>query len=157
MGIFSSGRRAGFTLVELLVIVMILGILSAIALPQYRRSMERARAAEALTMLRALYDSCERYAWENNYNSCGEAMDSSQFDIRKFDILAKGEFVGKTGLRTENFEYILSANNTLQAEAIKGDYAGAVITFDGIGFSCTGGQGEAAEACKVWGATTWNE
>ena len=47
MKIFFSGAKAGFTLVELLVIVMILGILSSIALPQYRRSVERARVAEA--------------------------------------------------------------------------------------------------------------
>lgn len=92
MGIFSSVRKAGFTLIELLVIVMILAILSSLALPQYRRSVERARVAEALTMLRALYDSCERLAWENNKTNCGDAVKGDIVNFRKLDILAKGTF-----------------------------------------------------------------
>lgn len=47
----------GFTLIELLVVVLIIGILSAIALPQYERSVERARAAEAVSMLRSMRDA----------------------------------------------------------------------------------------------------
>ena len=159
MGIFSSARKAGFTLIELLVIVMILGILSAIALPQYRRSVERARVAEALTMLRAISDSCERLAWENAKDNCGAAVSAGVATFKKLDILAKGSFVGNTGLKTENFEYTMQTNNTVTAKAVKGDYSGAVITFNGKDFTCStsGLSGEAAKACTVWGASTWNE
>ena len=158
MGIFSSARKAGFTLIELLVIVMILAILTSLALPQYRRSVERARVAEALTMLRALYDSCERLAWENNKTSCGDAVKDDIVNFRKLDILAKGTFNSDAStFTTENFHYEFGGN-TVWAMAVKGDYSGARITFNGREFTCTAGSsGEAAKACTVWGASTWNE
>lgn len=43
--------KKGFTLIELLVVILIIGILSSIALPQYARSVEKARAAEAIQLL----------------------------------------------------------------------------------------------------------
>ncbi|MCA3235771.1 MAG: prepilin-type N-terminal cleavage/methylation domain-containing protein, partial [Cupriavidus sp.] len=41
-----SGAR-GFTLIELMITVMIIGILSAIAIPQYQQYVTKARRAEA--------------------------------------------------------------------------------------------------------------
>ena len=157
MNIISSARKAGFTLIELLVIVMILGILTSIALPQYKRSVERARSAEAMTMLRSIYDSCERWAWENSYDNCGEAV-AGGLTFSKLDITAKGTFSGGGKvLVTENFAYTLGS--IIVATARKGDYKNARILFNGRTFVCSniGLTGEARKVCTVWGASTWNE
>lgn len=157
MSIFAGGRKAGFTLLEILVVVMIMGILTSIALPNYRRSVQRARVAEAQTLLRAIYDSCERLAWENSLKNCGAAVTAGKARFNKLDIMVKGTYEGNgTQLRTGNFLYTLGSSIT--AQSVTGDYSGAKVTFTGQKFICTpGASGEPANACKVWGADTWNE
>lgn len=58
--------KSGFTLIELLAVVLIIGIMTSIALPQYRRSVSRAEAMEAMVNLRTIFDSAKRYKSANS-------------------------------------------------------------------------------------------
>ena len=57
--------KKAFTLIELLVVVLIIGILAAIALPQYRLTVEKSKAAEGLQNLAALQKAWNVYILEN--------------------------------------------------------------------------------------------
>ncbi|MGB2579885.1 type IV pilus assembly protein PilE [Elusimicrobium simillimum] len=59
-------NKKGFTLIELLVVVLIIGILSAVALPQYTKTVEKSRASEAILNLKAITDSANRYYMMKN-------------------------------------------------------------------------------------------
>lgn len=48
-------NKRGFTLVELLIVVAIIGILSTVGIPTFKRMVQRSKRAEAKTMLSGLY------------------------------------------------------------------------------------------------------
>ena len=68
--------RSGFTIVELVVVVVIIGILAALALPQYIKTVERARQSEAMANLAAIKGAQVRYYLENaNYTTNFDNLD----------------------------------------------------------------------------------
>jgi type IV pilus assembly protein PilE len=58
-------RIAGVTLLELMAVVVVIGVLSAIAIPSYRQYSMRAQRTEAKTALLQLATSQERYYLQN--------------------------------------------------------------------------------------------
>lgn len=61
-----SGRQGGFTLIELMFVVAVLGVLAAVALPTYADSQRRAHRGQAQSDLVEVAQGVERYYTINN-------------------------------------------------------------------------------------------
>ena len=92
-----STKQGGFTLIELMIVVAIIGVLASIAVPQYQNYVGRAQATEAFTSTAGLRSDIALYYSEN------------------------GSFLGYTSSTAGNATYI---SNT--ADNISGQYVGSV-------------------------------
>src|SRR5215213_8964574 len=70
-----SGSESGFTLVELLVVMLILGLLAAIAIPSFFNQRDKARDADAKSAVRTAETAMETYATDNDGSYAGATSD----------------------------------------------------------------------------------
>ncbi len=127
-------NQYGFTLVELLAVVLIVAILTAVGMPQYRRVVEKAHVSEAEAMLRSIYDSGERLAGEFGYRSFAKlaAAQPGKAVFTRLDMFDKApagcKFVndGKQ-MDCSRFSYTLPAEQWVKAKVLQGKLEGAVI------------------------------
>jgi prepilin-type N-terminal cleavage/methylation domain-containing protein len=59
-------KQRGFTLIELIVVCIIIGVLTSMAIPQYLRSVEGAKADDAVALLKMVGNTNRMYALDNN-------------------------------------------------------------------------------------------
>src|SRR5256884_7095940 len=64
-----QAKSAGFTLVEIMIVVAIIALLAAIAVPGFLRARKRSQASRIINDLRLIDAAVDQYAIENNKTS----------------------------------------------------------------------------------------
>jgi len=85
-------RRGGFTLVEIMIVVAIIALLAAIAVPNFLRARKRSQATRVLEDLRMIDSATDQYAIENNKTS---GMNPAFADLKNY--LKTGSVLYSTG------------------------------------------------------------
>ncbi len=126
-------NRNGFTLLELVVAVVVLGVLAAIALPQYTAFVERGHLAEALSALDAIKTGVMAY----RSTTGGFPTDLGQIDV---SVGVKEDFVyvirDASGACVWQFQIMVRGDPFKATEAIivvqRGDSAPPPIQYTGF-------------------------
>lgn len=147
---FFSKKSRGFTLVELLIVVAIIGVLSTLGVPTFRRMIQKSKKSEAKVNLGALYTAeaafrAEYSVYGNNLNRMGFEIDGTPANMT-YNI---GFFVsGCTGQTTAN-PLVSNAQGTQLNASYPAYYTGFAAANTRAGYpinsGCAGGGDAAAD------------
>lgn len=121
-----KSKQSGFTIVELLIVIVVIGILAGLVITTFNGIQQKARDTERETDVKALHSQLEAFwAQKAYYPSLADMNDQ-----------ASGGFVATNmkGLDLGAFKDPKGSSNTLLATAASGSYAYAVS--DASGNSC---------------------
>ena len=80
-------NTAGFTLVEIMIVVAIIGLLAAIAVPNFAQARNNARKNACINNLRLIVAAKEQYAIENNANTGDAVVDANITPYLKGNVI----------------------------------------------------------------------
>jgi prepilin-type N-terminal cleavage/methylation domain-containing protein len=131
MGVMEKVRakrgQKGFTLVELAIVIVIIGVLASFGVPRFRDAVERSKAGESLNYLSAIRAAQERYhAREGTYAEDLADLDVSIPVPKYFSVgtIAAGS--------TDNIESSWSL--TLSRVGASAGYGAYTVTFTELGY-----------------------
>ena len=139
---------SGFTLVELLVIVLIIGILAVVALPKYTTAVELSRVTEAIQKISVMEKQIDLYLLEN-----GQSPEYLCYKDFATVELSGGAWKESCGYYTKNFYYyhpgFYNYNEYIEAQQIDLKYS-LLSTKEDRGYN-TVQEGELYHCCFTQG------
>ncbi len=124
----SSETRKGFTLVELAVVIVIIGVLAAFGVPRFLKSVERSKASEGFAYMAAVRSAQERYiAKEGLYADAISKLDMTQTAPKYFDT--------PTTIITSNVAGVPKWKLTLTRDPVTSSWGAYTVVFTQNGFS----------------------
>jgi len=112
--------KKGFTLLELMIVVVIIGILASVAIPSYSSLVERGRGAEARQVLSYLRARAIEFYNENPAGG-GTAISNADLRLDQNGAIAEGEVPGASCQTSHYFRYTINSSdaNSIVLRAIR--------------------------------------
>ena len=102
-----NSKRA-FTLIELVIAVLIIGILAAVAVPMYKHAMIKSRFSTVMPVAKTIADAQESYYLRNGqYASEQAALDVTPLSAEKTTV----ELSGSEEEEDENYAYVVASRS----------------------------------------------
>jgi prepilin-type N-terminal cleavage/methylation domain-containing protein len=79
----NTSRKAGFTLVEIMIVVAIIGLLAAIAIPNFVKARNTSQANACINNMRQIDSAIQQWALENNKLDTDTVADTDVNDYIK--------------------------------------------------------------------------